>query len=344
MLFKTISKENFKVFINGIIKENQVMAPKTSDKDAQGNRIYHFDRVFSFDEMELNYTKTYSSAKNFFIPYKEDLSTFDFHKKGWQQSVEYTIHPRVIVGLRACDIDGLLKLDNVLMKGKFPNPYYIARRKNTFIIGLDHEPLEDCFCQSLDSDAVEHGFDIFLTDIGDNYFMKINSSRAFKLLRNVEVSDIVEGDQQKYIAEKKRISSLFKTKIDVTGLSSLMDIEFESEVWKKWGDKCLSCGSCANVCPTCYCYTINEHIDISLKTASKERMLYSCNLIDFAEVAGGHNFRPGAESRLKYRYYHQHRGFVESYDEPKCVGCNRCGRTCPTGINPVDVINDLRMG
>ena len=106
---------------------------------------------------------------------------------------------------------------------------------------------------------------------------------------------------------------------------------------------CLSCGSCAMVCPTCYCYTVNEHIDVSLKAAVKERVLYSCNLVDFAEVAGEHNFRPESESRLKYRFYHQHRGFVESYDEPKCVGCNRCGRACPAGINPVDVINDLRM-
>lgn len=342
MLFKTITKDNFKKFVSGIIEHNVTIAPGIKDKDSKGNPVYQFEEIHSFDEIILSYTKSYSSIKNFFLPFKENLSTFDFKKKDWTQNIEYTIAPRVIVGVRACDIEGLLKLDNVLMKGSFPYPYYVARRKNTFLIGLDHEPEEDCFCRSLNTDVVTHGFDIFMTDIGDKYFLQINSSKAFNLLQNIELLDVKEDDQILFKKERERIQSMFKTKVEIAGLSSLMDIEFESDVWKKWGDKCLSCGSCAMVCPTCYCYSVNEHIDPSLKHASKERMLYSCNLVDFAEVAGGHNFRPKAESRLKYRYYHQHRGFVESYDEPKCVGCNRCGKACPAGINPVDVINDLR--
>jgi formate hydrogenlyase subunit 6/NADH:ubiquinone oxidoreductase subunit I len=343
MLFKTISKENFKAFIKGVIEENVTIAPKMTDKDSEGNPVYQFQQVYAFDEIALNYTKTYSSLKNFFLPFKECLSAFQFDKNEWEQKIEYSIHPRVIVGVRACDINGLLKLDDVLMKGKYPSPYYVARRTNTFLIGLDHEPMADCFCQSLNSDEALHGFDLFLTDIGDKYFMQINSSKAFNLLKNVQINDTEIKDEERYIAEKKRIASLFKTKVDVTGLPNLMDIEFESNVWKKWGDKCLSCGTCAMVCPTCYCFTVTENIDVSLKFASKEKMLYSCNLVDFAEVAGGHNFRPEPATRLKYRFYHQHRGFVESYDEPKCVGCNRCGIACPAGINPIDIIHDLRM-
>ena len=343
MLFRTIAKEKFREFVNGIVEENHTIGPKMIGRDSKGNAVYQFQQVHSFDEIDLNYTQTYSSVKTFFLPFKEVLSTFQLDERGWKQGIKYSIHPRVIIGVRACDIAGLLKIDKVLMKCAFPYPYYVARRKNTFLIGLDHEPLEDCFCHSLNSDIVEHGFDLFLTDIGEKYFMQINSSSALNLLKNTEIYDITPEDQRRYIEEKKRIEGLFRTRVDVTGLSSLMDIEFESDVWKKWGDKCLSCGSCAMVCPTCYCYTINEHIDISLKTAWKERVLYSCNLVDFAEVAGGHNFRPKSETRLKYRYYHQHRGFVENYDEPRCVGCNRCGRVCPAGINPVDVIHDLRM-
>ena len=74
---------------------------------------------------------------------------------------------------------------------------------------------------------------------------------------------------------------------------------------------------------------------------AKVKQLHSCNLLDFALVAGGHNFRPDKETRLKYRYYHQHRGFMEGFGEPLCVGCNRCGRVCLAGINPAAVINDL---
>jgi sulfhydrogenase subunit beta (sulfur reductase) len=343
MLFKTITKSNFKKFVNNIIKENQTIGPVKTDRNAKGEPVYQFEEINDFNEMAIDYTITYSSVKNFFLPFKETLSTFHFKDVTWNQKIEYTIHPRVIIGLRPYDINGLLKLDKVLMKGKFPYPYYVARRKNTFIIGIDNAPPKGCFAQSLGTDVALHGFDIFLTDIGNKYFMEINSSKAFNLLKNIETKEVTDKDQKKYIEKKKRIENFYKNEVDVTGLPSLMDIEFESDIWEKWGDRCLSCGNCAMVCPTCYCYTVKENIDVSLKTASKERMLYSCNLVDFAEVAGGHNFRPSSMSRLKYRYYHQYRGFVDSYDDPKCVGCNRCGNACPTNIYPVAVIRDLRM-
>jgi Fe-S oxidoreductase len=70
--------------------------------------------------------------------------------------------------------------------------------------------------------------------------------------------------------------------------------------------------------------------------------LYSCNVVDFAEIGGGYNFRPGADSRMKYRYYHKHRGFVEAFEESLCVGCGRCGRSCLAGITVPDVIRSVR--
>ena len=76
--------------------------------------------------------------------------------------------------------------------------------------------------------------------------------------------------------------------------------------------------------------------------AKRVKQLHSCNFIDFARVAGGHNFRPGRDTRLKYRYYHQHRGFAEAHEQPKCVGCNRCGSVCLAGISPPAVIKDLQ--
>jgi formate hydrogenlyase subunit 6/NADH:ubiquinone oxidoreductase subunit I len=81
---------------------------------------------------------------------------------------------------------------------------------------------------------------------------------------------------------------------------------------------------------------------MDFKRGAKIKYLYSCCIVDFAQVAGGHNFRPDRKTRLKYRYYHQHRGFVEAYQEPKCVGCGRCARTCFSGINPTDVIRELQ--
>jgi formate hydrogenlyase subunit 6/NADH:ubiquinone oxidoreductase subunit I len=341
MLYRTVTKNNFKKMIEGLMENNEVIGPKWRDQDKDGNKIYRFLKLNDFDELQMDYTRSYSSPKNFFLPFKEDLSTYHLDEGDWEQEIKYTIHPRVIVGMRACDINALRKLDEVLLKSVYPNPYYYARRRNTIIIGLDHEPLDDCFCRSMDANVAFRGFDLFLTDIGDKYVVAIASDTGYILATRFEGQEITDEDQLHYKRVKREIESKFKTQVDVTIVPELMDLEFESDVWKKWGDKCLSCGSCAMVCPSCYCYGVEEEVDLNFTTATKRRFLYSCNLLDFATVAGGHNFRPEPEIRLKYRYYHRFRGFVEAFNQSLCVGCNRCGVACPAGIHPKAVIDDL---
>ena len=341
MLYMTITKDNFKLMVEGLMENNEVFGPKWRDRDAKGNKIYRFLKLNNFAELQMDYTRTYVSPKNFFIPYKEVLATYHLHGEDWEQNIKYRIHPRVIIGMRACDINALRKLDEVMVKSAYPNPYYFARRRNTIIIGLDHEPLEDCFCRSMDADVVFQGFDLFLTDIGEKYFVAINSDPGYMLVKKYSGDEVTEQDQIKFKRVKKKIESKFKTQVNVNIVPGLMDLEFESEVWKKWGDKCLSCGSCAMVCPTCYCYGVEEEVDLNFTCAIKKRFLYSCNLLDFAKVAGDHNFRPEPEIRLKYRYYHQFRGFVEAFNQSLCVGCNRCGVACLAGIHPKAVIDDL---
>jgi formate hydrogenlyase subunit 6/NADH:ubiquinone oxidoreductase subunit I len=341
MLYKTLTKDGFRMMIEGLMENNEVMGPRWRDKDAAGNKIYRFLKLNNFDELQLDYTRSYSSPKNFFLPFKEELATYELKGTGWEQNIQYTVHPRVIVGMRACDINALNKLDEVMVKSVYPNPYYFARRRNTIIIGLDHEPLEDCFCRSVNAGVTLRGFDLFLTDIGEKYFVAIDSDTGYMIVNQFGGQDVSEKDQLEFKRVKQEIESKFSTQVDVTIVPELMDLEFESDVWKKWGDKCLSCGSCAMVCPTCYCYGTQEEVDLTFSCASKSRFLYSCNLLDFATVAGGHNFRPESHVRLKYRYYHQFRGFVEAFNQSLCVGCNRCGVACLAGISPKAVIDDL---
>lgn len=342
MLFRVITKENFRAFVELMMKTVEVIAPKFIKNNAQGKPIHQFLPIESYDEMILDYEKCEFSAKTYFLPYKTTLSTFHLKDNDWTQEIQYRIQPRAIFGLHPCDINALVKLDKVFARDFYPNPYYISRRKNTFIVGMDHLPCDDGFCHAINANHVTHGFDLFLTDLGDRYFVKINSDRAFMTISEVPIREITDDDTKDYLSVRKIITQSYKVHIKTDDLPNLLDIEFESPVWKKWGDKCLSCGTCAMVCPTCYCYGVTERVSMDHKIGKKISYLYSCNLLDFAMVAGGHNFRPHQDTRLKYRFYHQHRGFVETYGEPMCVGCNRCGRSCLSGINPVNVIRDLQ--
>ncbi|ABL66171.1 4Fe-4S dicluster domain-containing protein [Chlorobium phaeobacteroides] len=343
MIYKVISKAEFIRFIDALVQNNSSFGPRQVDTDSRGNPLYQFKPVTSADEIAFDYTITTSSAKHFFLPFSEELSRFSFNKTDWEQHITYESDPVVLIGLRPCDISALNILDDVLLKGHYPSPYYLAKRKNTFVIGMDHLPLPDCFCKSLAHHTVSTGFNLFCSDIGEKYYLSINSSKAFTYLQEFQTDDPSYEDNCLLTERRNLISNSFKTEIDVTSLPSILDIEFDSAVWEKWGAKCLNCGTCAMVCPTCYCYSLIERFDTDLKGASRNRKLYSCNLIDFAVVAGGHNFRPKNGDRLKYRYYHQHRGFAENGNQQICVGCNRCGRACLAGINPKDVINELRM-
>jgi len=341
MLFRVIDKGDFKTLVEKLLETNEVVAPKKVADDRNGKPLHQYLPIESFEEMNLDYETTSHSAKTYFLPYKENLSIYKFENRDWSQEIKYRIQPRALIGLHACDINALLKLDRVMVGDVYPSPYYISRRENTFIVGIDHKPCEGGFCKSLGTATVSRGFDLFLTDLGDRYFVAVGSDRGYTILNSVPVKGVGEKDTKEYLEVKKEISRSFENNLDTRNLPTLMDIEFESDVWTKWGDKCFSCGSCAMVCPTCYCYGVKEELSMDSIKSCKVKQLYSCSIVDFAEVAGGHNFRPEAQTRLKYRYYHQHKGFSEAYDQSKCVGCGRCGRACVAGITPPDIIRDL---
>jgi ferredoxin len=342
MLFRTLAKNEFRSLVEMMMDDAEVVGPREIAADTNGAPIHQYLPATAFDDIDLAYETTVYPAKTYFLPFRENLSTYTFDDDGWKQEIRYRAQPRAIIGLHACDINALLKLDKVLARDLFPSPYYVARRKNTFVVGIDHEPCTGGFCRSVGADTVTHGFDLFLTDLGDRYFVAIGSDRGYSALQRIDAREITDRDSHDYLEERGRLAAIDQEQVPVHNLPNILDIEFESVVWTRWGGKCLSCGSCAMVCPTCYCYGVTERVSMDFTSGAKQKQLYSCNLVDFAMVAGGHNFRPDRETRLKYRYYHQHRGFVEEFDEPKCVGCNRCGRTCLAGIGPVQVIRDLQ--
>lgn len=344
MIFKVFQTRELETLFE-LLSVNRIVGPIEKGRALNGDPLYDFDVVYNFQDLQLDYTQTIHSAKNYFLPYRENLCTFTFENDDWQKNVDFGVNQaHVFFGIHPCDINALNKLDKVMMGNIHPNPFYGAKRSNMFIIGHSCMPTPSCFCDSMASDTALSGFDLFLTRMGDHYFAEVLSSRAYHILENVETREATHEDHLKFreiAAEKK---SLFHCQVETSDLTKILDMEFESEVWEEWGAKCLSCGTCANVCPTCYCYGVEEEVNMDLRHARKVKQLYSCNLLDFAEVAGGHNFRPESSTRLKYRYYHKHRGFVEAYEEYLCVGCGRCGSACLSKITVPEVIASVREG
>jgi NAD-dependent dihydropyrimidine dehydrogenase PreA subunit len=340
VLFRILPKPELERLVTDLLGREEVVGPRRVGTGRDGRPLHRFVPVTSFAELDLGYEGTDYSAKTYFLPFRETLSTFRFADGDFTQTIRYRVEPRTLFGLHACDIAALVKLDRVLGQGSFPSPYYVSRRRNTPVVGLDHDPCKDGFCRAVGADTVERGFHLFLTDLGERYFVTIGSDRGYDLVGRVQSAAVNEADRRDFLAVRRRLAGAPRVEVRAGDLGRVLDLEFDSSVRKKWGERCLSCGSCAMVCPTCYCYGICEQVSMDFREARKVRQLHGCTLADFAVVAGGHNFRPDPASRLKYRYYHQHRGFREE-PEGQCVGCNRCGRACLAGIAPRDVIRDV---
>ncbi len=343
MIFRVFAEKELEKLYE-ILAVNHIVGPVRRGEGVSGP-LYDFDFVYDFNELQLDFTSTIHSLKRFVLPSREELCRFTMEDGGWQKQIDLNASgPLVYFGLHACDINALNKLDKVLSGSVYPDPYYTAKRKNMFIVGINCLPQPYCFCHSMGTDSAIHGFDMFLTDIGAGYFVEILSARAFACISRLDSREPDRDDHNRFLAAAENKLKKFTCHVDTTDLTKILDLEFQSEAWREWGAKCLSCGTCANVCPTCYCYGVTEDVDLDLRSARKVRQLYSCNLLDFAEVSGGHNFRPESHTRLKYRYYHKHRGFVEAFEESLCVGCGRCGQACLADITVPEVIASVRGG
>ncbi|MDT8336098.1 MAG: 4Fe-4S dicluster domain-containing protein, partial [Desulfurivibrionaceae bacterium] len=318
MIFKVLAAGELEKFFE-LLVVNKLIGPVERGPAVDGRLLFDFAEVAEIAELRLDFTQTVHSAKKYLLPYLEETGVFVMEGSDWEKRVDYGAHqPLVLFGLHACDINALNKLDKVLLAEPYPNRFYGAKRAAMFIIGHSCRPTPACFCRSMGADSVRHGCDLFLTPLGDDYFVEIMSSRAFHIMESLDLREPTRRDHKRFQEQAKHRGNLLTAEVDATDLTKILDMEFDSTVWNEWGRRCLSCGTCAQVCPTCYCYGVEEVVALDLAKGAKIRQLYSCNLLDFAEVAGGYNFRPESRTRLKYRYYHKHRGFVEAFEEPLC--------------------------
>ncbi len=333
MLYRVIDAAELPSLVSAFMNQYEVVAPVK-----QGDS-YIFDAIESFDDIELSYETTLASPKKYLLPPTETLMSFDARTN---RVTDYTaeITPRVLFGVHACDINAINRLDLVFRDGRYPDPYYTARRNATVIVGLGCTPQETCFCGLWDADEARFGYDLFLQDIGGKYLVSIVS---------VEVANVFEDacewheatDEERIAfrhATRKRQAAFNKDIPEIQDVAMLMDAFYSDPFWEELGGRCLGCTACSSVCPTCFCFDIQDKLDPDGKTGRRERTWDACTAPHFALVTGGHNFRATPRKRVHHRMYHKLNGFRSKYDHMLCVGCGRCIKACKANINPIEVL------
>jgi sulfhydrogenase subunit beta (sulfur reductase) len=304
---------------------------------------FAFERLERWSDAQLKYTRTILPPKKYFLPQHETM--FKYSAEGYTPQSEDLDKRIVLFGVHACDVRGLNILDEVFRDGVFPDPYYRARRNNIAVIGIDCVPDEHCFCRSMRADFVEKGFDLFLYEIGDDYLVLVGTALGddMVLATNSLFQSVTREDVLEYKRRSQELLDSLQAVVEIRDLPEILEMEYHNDIWEELGKKCLACGACTMVCPTCYCYDVRDVAAFgACQAGSRCRQWDSCMFSTHGLVAGGENFREHQADRIKFRFYHKQRGFVAEYGHPSCVGCGRCTIACPVSINNVDVLNRLR--
>ncbi|HXI09216.1 MAG TPA: 4Fe-4S dicluster domain-containing protein, partial [Thermodesulfobacteriota bacterium] len=238
---------------------------------------------------------------------------------------------------------GMNLMDRVFSYGT-PDPNYLEKRKRTVIIGTGCFPDEYCFCSSVGTMDVDSGFDLFLYPVKSGFVVRVGTKRGEKLLKEFTKTRAVSAKLFKeLLVEREKKASSFKTTLEAPPeeLPGIYSRSNDSPVWDKIGAICTGCGSCNNVCPTCYCFDVKDEVSPDLTTGERVRVWDGCTFEEFALVAGGHNFRKTRASRLKHRFNRKFRYLSGRFSALFCVGCGRCSRTCLVKINIAEVTNEL---
>ncbi|HLE16369.1 MAG TPA: 4Fe-4S dicluster domain-containing protein [Anaerolineales bacterium] len=338
MSLKIIQKSEILDFIHRLLPDYRVVGP------VESNGGYAFEEISDPADLRLNYTTTILPPKKFLLPPQELLFKFDNTNGGHLQPGPER-EPTVIFGVHTCDLHAIQLLDAVFTNG-FADPNYLRQRQQTVLISV--ECLTPCdensFCKSMGTLSADEGYDLHLTDLGDAYAVDIGSQKGEDLLLDYAASkDAAPEEVQRLnaVLSEKWPKFPYRLDFDVSDLPSLLSLSMKSPLWAELGERCLACAACTNVCPTCFCFDIKDEVEMDLKHGQRVRIWDSCQLDEFATVAGGHNFRKNKALRQRHRFLRKGKYILDAHQQLGCVGCGRCARACLVDITPVGVFNEL---
>ncbi len=300
------------------------------------------------DERLFGFASTSRSFKHVFHPPRQQLFALRRSKDG-SQLVAPSHHraPVALIGARGCDIAGLSTLDGVLAGEPPVDAGYAERRRDVFIVAVHCSVAGGtCFCTSMGTGPRAAGpFDLALTEIdggsGVEYLVEAGSERGQTVLDTVE-SKSADQEQVELAAETERqVREAITRRVDAHAARSALRDNPEHPRWNEVAERCLACGNCTMVCPTCFCSTVEERNQFQGEegdeTMSRDRVWDSCFTSDFTHLHGG-SVRASTMSRYRQWLTHKFSSWFDQFAQSGCVGCGRCITWCPVAIDVTEEI------
>lgn len=288
------------------------------------------------------YRNTVQPIKANFFPPMEEMFSFQKGKEGYHIELPSSDeHKQLIFGIRPCDARALIILD-MTFKDLYEDPYYLPKRNNMVLIGLGcTNPYDSCFCTSLGINPGEStDVDLMLTDIGDQFLIEEITEVGKELIAKASrVEEATEADEAEAREVKQASYNKVTRKIDTEGIKEKLLSCFEDQdFWEKVSAKCISCGICTFLCPTCYCFDIND--ELVRRQGTRFRNWDSCAFPVYTKMPM-ENPRLEKWRRVRQKVCHKFEFYPMNFDIIACVGCGRCIRQCLVNWDITQTLNSL---
>ena len=308
----------------------------TTDSQSPGEyRLKHRpDKAF------FGYTVSPFSWKKFLDPPRQKL--FSVQRKGLVvQEEPDNENPMALIGVKACELAAIRIQDRIFMEGAFVNPIYKKRRDACLIVGVHcYEAGKSCFCASMGSGPnFQEGCDLLLTEfVEEAYFaVEASSEKGNEFIKHLDLDKAPEDVGWKIKDQLKQTANQISRELNSESARKVLKDNPESLVWDEVADQCLSCANCTLACPTCFCSTVEDTVDLTGEHAERWKTWDSCFTLNFSFVHGG-AVRQTTRSRYRQWLTHKLSNWYEQFGTSGCVGCGRCITWCPVGIDFTEII------
>ena len=334
---KKLSLPTMNDWVAAVIREHRVFGPQ-----AKGDR-FAYDLLGCPADLRLDHDVTILPPKKYLMPPREVLLTFT--RSGKFESVMEG-EPLVLFGVHPYDVAAIAQMDRYFTQDNVDS-HYVARRKKVTIVACDVQSAsENVFAACMGTATVPDGFDVLLTLVGETYVVESRTAAGDALLAlagGLEDADAVSlGRREQLWMDAQKLLRRQNLRCQVEDLPGLLDRSYEHAAWRQKSELCFSCGSCVMVCPSCFCFDVQDEVGWDLVSGERRRQWDGCLLTQFARVAGDHNFRKLREERYRHRFYRKGKYLHDRCGFVACVGCGRCTTACTSEIaSPVALYNSL---
>ncbi len=338
-----LNQEELNSWVEKLLEGYRVFAP------VWNGSFDEFKQIGNVEEIHWSYKNSRMSPKGLFHPHSERMFEFslapDDPERNILKEASKDFSPRIVVGIRPCDAYALKLVDLNFNTPQYKDPWWVKRRDITILIGMACvQPRPTCFCKAVGTGPFDtRGLDLIIVPVDGQYVIEPVTEKGEKLLNDFKPSgseasdDILKKVEQVKKEAENRIESLGD--LEPLAKEPISDF-FDSPLWNEIQFGCINCGTCTFLCPTCWCFDIQD--ETYGNKGCRLRLWDSCMFPLFTLHGSGHNPRAQKVQRVRQRFMHKLKYFVDKYHQGvACVGCGRCVEFCPVNIDIRDVIRRM---